>query len=45
MNPTLTRVVGWFAPVRPDSRIAIMRTVCYLFVVLDIHAFVRDRSR
>ncbi len=42
MNPTLTRLTGWFAPVRPDSRIAILRTVLYLFVILDIHAFVRD---
>jgi hypothetical protein len=39
---SLGRVVGWFAPVLPDSRIAVMRTVCYLFVILDIHAFVRD---
>jgi len=42
VNPTLTRLTGWFAPVRPDSRIAILRTVLYLFVILDIHAFVRD---
>ena len=38
----MTGLVGWFAPVRPDNRVAILRTVCYLFVILDIHAFVRD---
>lgn len=36
------RVVGWFAPVVPDSRIAILRSVLYLFVLLDIHLFVND---
>jgi hypothetical protein len=39
---TAGRVVGWFAPVLPDSRLAAMRTVCYLFVILDINTFVRD---
>jgi hypothetical protein len=39
---TVSRVAGWFAPVRPDSRLACLRTVCYLFVLLDIHTFVRD---
>ncbi len=39
---SLGRVVGWFAPVVPDARLAILRTICYLFVVLDINVFVRD---
>lgn len=38
----MSRVTDWFAPVRPDARLAWLRTVCYLFVILDIHAFVRD---
>lgn len=38
----MRRVVGWFAPVLPDSRLAAMRTVCFLFVMIDINAFVRD---
>lgn len=36
------RIVGWFLPVVPDARVAIFRTVIYLFVLLDIHLFVRD---
>jgi hypothetical protein len=36
------RMASWFAPVRPDARIAVLRTVLYLFVILDINAFVRD---
>ncbi len=36
------RVVDWFMPVLPDARIAIMRIVIYLFVILDMHVFVRD---
>ena len=35
-------VVRWFAPVLPESRVAILRTVLYAFVLLDIHTFVRD---
>lgn len=35
-------VVGWFLPVVPDVRIAILRTVIYLFVLVDIHLLVRD---
>jgi hypothetical protein len=38
----LDRIVGWFMPVLPDARIAILRSVIYLFVVLDMHLFVRD---
>ena len=38
----MNAVVRWFAPVVPESRLAIMRTVIYAFVLLDIHAFVRD---
>jgi hypothetical protein len=29
-------------PVVPESRVAILRTVLYLFVIIDIHLFVRD---
>ena len=36
------RVMGWFLPVVPDARIAIFRTVVYVFVLLDMHLFVRD---
>jgi hypothetical protein len=35
-------VVRWFAPLLPESRVAILRTVLYAFVLLDIHLFVRD---
>ena len=35
-------VVRWFAPVLPEARVAILRTVLYLFVLLDIHLFVAD---
>ncbi len=36
------RVLGWFAPVLPEARIAYLRTVLYLFVLLDIHLIVAD---
>ncbi|MFZ1117825.1 MAG: hypothetical protein WAN44_18580 [Propionibacteriaceae bacterium] len=39
---TLRSVVSWFMPVVPESRIAVLRTVLYLFVIIDIHLFVRD---
>jgi hypothetical protein len=39
---TLRSVVSWFMPVVPESRIAVLRTVVYLFVIIDIHLFVRD---
>src|SRR5688572_6854893 len=39
---TLRSVASWFAPVLPESRVAILRTVLYLFVIIDIHLFVRD---
>ena len=29
-------------PVVPESRVAVLRTVLYLFVIIDIHLFVRD---
>jgi hypothetical protein len=35
-------VATWFMPVVPESRVAILRTVLYLFVIIDIHVFVRD---
>lgn len=33
---------GWLFPAIPRARIAWLRTVLYLFVILDMHAFVRD---
>lgn len=39
---TLRSVVSWFMPVVPESRVAVLRTVLYLFVIIDIHLFVRD---
>jgi hypothetical protein len=36
------RVLGWFAPVLPDARVAVLRTIIYLFVLLDIHLIVAD---
>jgi hypothetical protein len=38
----LRSVATWFMPVLPESRVAILRTVLYLFVIIDIHLFVRD---
>ena len=35
-------VVDWFAPLLPESRAAIFRTICYLFVIADMHLIVRD---
>jgi hypothetical protein len=39
---TLRSVFAWFMPVVPESRVAVLRTVLYLFVIIDIHLFVRD---
>jgi hypothetical protein len=38
----LRSVATWFMPVVAESRVAILRTVLYLFVIIDIHLFVRD---
>jgi hypothetical protein len=38
----LRSVGSWFLPVLPESRVAVLRTVLYLFVIMDIHLFVRD---
>jgi hypothetical protein len=35
-------VVRWFVPVLPEARVAILRTVLYLFVIVDIHLIVAD---
>jgi hypothetical protein len=35
-------LADWFAPLLPDSRAAIFRTICYLFVIVDMHLIVRD---
>ena len=40
---SVRRSVGsWFLPVLPESRVAVLRTVIYLFVIIDMHLFVRD---
>src|SRR5215203_4559103 len=39
---TLRSGVSWFMPVVPESRVAVLRTALYLFVIIDIHLFVRD---
>jgi hypothetical protein len=36
------RAAGWFTPTIALARIAWLRTILYLFVILDMHAFVRD---
>ena len=36
------RAAGWFTAPVALARIAWLRTVLYLFVILDMHAFVRD---
>jgi hypothetical protein len=36
------KLVEWFAPLVPEGRVAIFRTICYLFVILDMHLIVRD---
>ena len=35
-------VANWFTPTIALARIAWLRTILYLFVILDMHAFVRD---
>jgi hypothetical protein len=40
--PVATRVAGWFTAPVALARVAWLRTVLYLFVILDMHAFVRD---
>ena len=36
------RTAGWLTAPVALARIAWLRTVLYLFVILDMHAFVRD---
>jgi len=38
----MSRISRWFAPVVPESRVAILRSVLYVFVILDLHLIVRD---
>ena len=38
----MKKVIGWFAPVLPEARVAILRSVLYVFVIVDIHLIVRD---
>lgn len=40
--PAAGSVAGWFAPVRPEARVAVLRRVLAVFVLLDIHLVVRD---
>jgi hypothetical protein len=35
-------LADWFAPLLLESRAAIFRTICYLFVIVDMHLIVRD---
>jgi hypothetical protein len=39
---TAGRVADWFTPKIAVARVAWLRTIFYLFVILDMHAFVRD---
>ncbi len=38
----MNRVGGWFAPILPESRVAVLRSILYAFVILDLHLMVRD---
>jgi len=38
----MTKVTNWFTPKIALARVAWLRTILYLFVILDMHAFVRD---
>lgn len=40
--PRTGSVVGWFAPVRPEARVAVLRSVLYVFVLVDVHLIVGD---
>ena len=40
--PTPGSVTGWFAPVLPEARVAILRSVLFVFVLVDIHVIVGD---
>lgn len=35
-------VVRWFMPMVAEARVAILRSILYLFVILDMHLMVRD---
>jgi len=41
-RPPPGSVAGWFAPVRPEARVAVLRTVLYVFVLVDVHAIIRS---
>jgi len=41
-TPLRGSVAGWFAPVVPEARVAVLRSVLYVFVLLDLHLLVRD---
>ncbi|MBB3327952.1 hypothetical protein [Microlunatus antarcticus] len=41
-TPRPGSVAGWFAPVLPEARVAVLRRVLYVFVLLDMHLIVRD---
>ncbi|MDX6323174.1 MAG: hypothetical protein QOF52_3032 [Propionibacteriaceae bacterium] len=40
--PAVDKIINWFLPVVPQMRVAVLRTVIYLFVIVDMHLFVRD---
>ena len=40
--PRRGSLVGWFAPVVPEARVAVLRTVLYVFVLLDVHVIIRS---
>src|SRR6266542_1445875 len=42
VESTATRIAEWFTPKVAFARVAWLRTILYLFVILDMHAFVRD---
>ncbi|MFI5731191.1 hypothetical protein ACIA49_13800 [Kribbella sp. NPDC051587] len=42
VQPLTSRIANWFTPKIALARVAWLRTVLYLFVILDMHAFVRD---
>ncbi|WP_139210054.1 hypothetical protein [Microlunatus flavus] len=41
-SPRRGSVVGWFAPVVPEARVAVLRSVLYAFVLLDVHLIIRS---
>lgn len=40
--PMKSAILGWFMPVVPEARVAILRSILSAFVLLDIHLMVSD---